>query len=388
MTFRNPLRCFGLFALAGLTALPAAAAEITDKVDIHAYGSWVAGISDPHPYLAGSGENEVEAENVDLSINVSARPLEDIRIVGEIFFAKGAATGELEEEEVELDLAFVEWDVRESVKLQFGRSRVPFGIYGDVIEVGVLRPLFFLPQSIYGDTGFMAEAYDGVGALGQLAAGDGWELRWNLYGGAMTTSLRSGAFAEGEPEGEEGEEAEESDLEKLLGGRLVLQTPLEGLSFGASAYSAEPQESVFSSGTEPEWGDHTVVGVHGEFDRHPWLLRAEGGRHTIVDADIDSFYLEAARFLGERWQLAARYDTTEVDWDTPLPPYFDPLLEHEETAVSLNYWFGRALVLRLGYQRVEGNLLARATTLSLADLVTGSLEDTTDLVTFGAQFAF
>ena len=62
-------------------------------------------------------------------------------------------------------------------------------------------------------------------------------------------------------------------------------------------------------------------------------------------------------------------------------------LEHDDLAVSLNYWFNSNLVLKFGYHKIEGNLFAHPADIFQA-IIEDRLDDSTDLITFGAQFSF
>ena len=125
-----------------------------------------------------------------------------------------------------------------------------------------------------------------------------------------------------------------------------------------------------------------------------WSIRAEyGTMQRDIDFEAVGGYLEAAFRLNDHWQIAARWDTSEVTLNTDLnllPPFFSQLLEHEELALGINYWFGSKLVIRLSYSQVEGNRFAFLETPEQVGelLMTGVLDGETDLVIFGAQFSF
>ena len=73
-------------------------------------------------------------------------------------------------QDVELDYAFAEWFVSDALKIRMGRVKHPFGLYGEIFDVGTLRPFYLLPQSIYGPNGFTAKAYNGVGLTGNYTS--------------------------------------------------------------------------------------------------------------------------------------------------------------------------------------------------------------------------
>lgn len=69
---------------------------------------------------------------------------------------------------------------------------------------------------------------------------------------------------------------------------------------------------------------------------------------------------------------------------------FDTLLEHQDLAFAVDYWFTSGFVLKAEYHRVEGNRFAHPE--DLADLGSalagGTIESRTHRFQFGANFSF
>jgi|CXWL01.1.fsa_nt_gi hypothetical protein len=364
-----------------LGTTPAAAQR--EKISLHGYGGWVVGYSDPHPYLSGAGDGELNFENGEFVLLLEARPAERLRIVfaPEFEFEEGKT-------ETKVELLYAEWAATDHVALQLGRGRLPFGLYADIYDVGTLRPFFHLPQAIYGKTGFVSEFFDGLGVVGRgLERGD-WGLQWNLFAGGASLQIEEPfeAVVPGDGNDVEGEGAE-GELETIAGGRLVVTTPLEGLSVGASTFFAEPKVGGdFASDQDARFGDFTSFSVSAELLRGAWSVRGEFGHHDENEFDTDASYLEASYKLGDHWQLAARYDSAEVSFVGDLPVEGRSTLEHQDLALGLNYWFNSNFVLKTSFHQVEGNLFAHPDAEALAPGV--ALDDRTDLVLFGTQFSF
>ena len=368
---------------------PLRAADWTDKLSIHAYGGWAVGSSDPYAYLSGSGEGEVEVDNVDVVMLFNFRPTDDVQIVL-------APEWEIEQEDgvteqsAKLELGSVEWSRSEKLRLRLGRNRLPFGIYTDIFDVGTLRPLFTLPQSIYGPTGFVSESYNGVGVGGLLVPAEGWELNYDFYvgGSDFKTDEIFEAAVENPGEGDAGEEAE-AGIEKLVGARLTFGTPVEGLSVGFSAFAGEPESQGDFALEDPAWGDFASFGAHAELLRGPWSVRAEIGRHTEDEFTSRAGYLEIGRRFGPRWQAALRGESVHLDFDEELPPGADSLLDHDELVAGVSYWVTENFVIRLACHQIEGNLFAHPEADELTEaLEEGTLDDSNRLISFGAQFSF
>lgn len=384
-------RLCGASVLWLIAATPLLGVDLSDKISIHGYGGWAVGASDPYPYLAGRGEGDPEVENVEASLLVSARPSEKLRIVFAPFWATQQTEGETEEV-AEIELAFAEWDHSDALRFQIGRSRLPFGIYTEIYDIGTLRPLYDLPQSIYGHTGFVTEFYDGFGVGGLRPVSKGWDLTYDAYlGGAgfETDEPFESAIEAPEDEGALEGEVGESNIESLVGLRLDLASAESGLSFGVSAFAGEPEVGGDQATDEPKWGDYASFGLHFEYERADWTVRSEIGRHQEDEYDTDAGFLEASYRLNDHWQLAARYDRADADFVHELPKAAESLLRHREATIGINYWFDTNFVLRLSYHAIDGNLFAHPEGDELLEEVENeSLDDRSNLILFGAQFSF
>ncbi len=66
---------------------------------------------------------------------------------------------------------------------------------------------------------------------------------------------------------------------------------------------------------------------------------------------------------------------------------FRPDLTHACRDRSLNYWFNSSLVLRLELHEINGNLCAHQPDIFQV-IIEKRLDESTDLISFGAQFSF
>ena len=155
-----------------------------------------------------------------------------------------------------------------------------------------------------------------------------------------------------------------------------------GVRLGVSAYTGQDEDA------EPDDARHTSAGAHVEYVTQSWSVRSEYSHvRDRQETSTDAFYLEAARRLGDAWQIAARYDRfaarmNEVDTDAA-----PSLLEHREVTLGLNYWFHPDLVAKLALSDIEGHRFARPE--DLADAVAdGALPQRIRHLSLGVQFAF
>lgn len=359
-----------------------------DKTDvyIHGFGGWAYGVTDGNRYLIGNEDGK--ADNVQLSLNITVKPHERFSIVTQVDFEQQ------EDLETELDFAFVEINPTGNLKVRLGRVKHAFGLYAEVFDVGTIRPFYLLPQSIYGAQGVTTQSVDGVG-LRNGTYGDRWSVEWDLYAGEFDGEIRvPGPISSNPADFFLSEAVSAFEVKDVIGGRLNVLPPVEGLSFGISAYAGTQTIESIASTTDQ---DYDVWGAHLEFLRGPWSFRTEFS-HFELDSgrafEADGFYSELAYRVDDHWQVGLRYDWWEGEAPSlagvPLPPFAGQFFENTDLGLALNYWFSESLVIRLNAHRVDGNRFAFP--LDSADIqqvfATGMLEDETWLFVLGTQFSF
>jgi hypothetical protein len=353
-----------------LSAFPAGAQE-AQPVQLHGFGSWAYGNTDANAYLSGLPDGNYR--EALFALHVSASVSERLRIVSQM---------DLEDTEegssIDLDYAFAEWRFSDRITLRAGKVKQPFGISTEVFDVGTLRPFLALPQAVYGPVGLTAEAFQGVGFTGSVPLVHSWRLSYDVYGGGMVLEEFQDpeAFLTGEPLLGFRREA----TRDVIGGRIVVETPVAGLTFGGSAYIGH------EVGSNRRW----VAGVQAEYLTDKWLVRTEYAHESVKDdLTVDGFYAEVAYRIDPRWQVAGQYGRLTSDLPTVAVTAGQSLLGHEERALGLNYWFSPAFVCKLAYHHVDGNRFAAPDSGDLAALVSsGRLRTKTNLVEFGVQFSF
>ena len=277
-----------------LSAFPAGAQE-EQRVDLHGFGSWAYGKTDANAYLSGLPEGSYSDSS--FSLNVSTNVSERLRIASQMEVLDKA-----DDSFIELDYAFAEWRFSDRIRLRAGKVKQPFGVSTEVFDVGTLRPFLALPQAVYGPVGIVAEAFGGIGFTGSVPLIHSWRLSYDVYGGGMVLNefQTPEAFFEGEPL----LGVEENTTRDVIGGRIVVETPVAGLSVGASAYT----------GTEVGHGRRSAAGAQAEYLTDKWSARTEYTHDAIEDhRRADGFYAEVAYRIDPRWQVAGQYGRLTSD---------------------------------------------------------------------------
>jgi hypothetical protein len=306
--------------------------------------------------------------NAEFNLAVAVRLTPRITIATQLFFDNidGANAG--------LDWTFVEVAFASALKLRVGKIKLPLGISSETEAIGTLRPFYSLPDVVYGPTGLSTEAYYGVGITGELFDARHWTLSYDLFGGS--TSIETiepferlrGPLVRGFVT-----DNDEDDVAALMGGRLILGTPIDGLSLRVSGYRG----SV-------EGGGMSAILLSLDFEGDRWLVRAEAFRFR-EDSISHGGYLEVARFITAEIQIALQLQAMRTHaHDVPDD---SSLLWHESVALGLNYWFTPGMVIKAAIEGVRGNRLAFPRKLDDA-LLNGPVTRETPFFTLGTQFSF
>jgi hypothetical protein len=367
------------FALAPLGSPPASAQE---QVAIHGAGGLAFGVTDgPNAYLAGTPDRSWDLR--DLSLTVLATPSERLLVGGQVYWGVRNIFRP-DELELNLNLVFAQYKVSDALKLRAGVSRQPFGIYSETLEIGNLRPFFALPRGVYSPGTFQTEGYRGLGLTGTLAGASRWLVEYDVYGGVVVLSsptVINPVFEDLAP-GQEGDQ----ELNDVIGGRVRVRTPVDGLSVGVSYYTGSPESPLFGL---PRERQHAYLGSF-EFVRDRAALRSEYAyRDTGNGASATAAYVEGVYRPLRRWEIAARWDWFDGELGPliPLPAFVSPVLDHRDLALGINCRVTDGLVFKASIHAVDGNLLA-APPEGVDFGVGGSLDRKTRLLQLGAQFAF
>lgn len=344
--------------------------QTLNKVLVHGFGAWGAGITNGNEYLNANEDGDFDV--LRLALNLSSNPYENLRLNSQF-----ELHGEEGQTEIEIDYAFAEWAFSDAFKFRIGRVKHPFGIYSEIYDVGTVRPFFELPQGVYGPTEMVAEGYQGIGFSGTTYQLNDWGILYDVYTGEINLDSD-------EPWEEQDTTnimvEDESENAIVFGGRLTFEPGVEGLSFGFSAFYGNKELEENDDNTS-EKKDLTIVGIHGEYNLEDLVFRGEyvmkNDNNEVEKAN--SAYLEASYRITENWQAAFLYDYSKSDIND-LESENSSLAKHTDIAIGLNHWFNQNFVLKLSYHMVDGNRF----TMSDGE----ELEEKTNMISFGSQFSF
>ncbi len=352
--------------------------QLLDEVSVHGFGSWAAGrTNNENQYFLWDEDGNFE--HLEFSLNIRSDLSENVSVYVQPAFNEtrgGKETG--------VDYAFAEWYISDLLSFRAGKVKAPFMLYTEVHDVGTVRPFFQLPTGIY--YSFGAEAYKGIGITGVFHpdSDSDWEVYYDVYGGTM--NLQPFFFVD--------DFIETSVIKDMVGGRFIVHTPLEGLHLGVSAYIGRRHSTMDAD--ETVWGitgvtsETPVLGASAEYLSDRWDIRGEYlWMENDEDTLLDTFCVEGAFRIRQSWQIAARYESIDYNWQD-FPPEYGSLEEHKEFILGVNFWIRPNLVVKSSAHFIEGNNVVHPGTTEdfWLKIGTGGLKEKTQLMLLSVQFSF
>jgi hypothetical protein len=374
-----------LAAIASLFATAVAGAQQPTPVEVHGFGSWNFGSTNANEYLGGTKQGS--SATTQLNLNVSSAVSDRLTINSQIELDFNGANNTTQ---TSLDYIFAEWKFTDALRLRAGQVKQPFGIYTEILDVGTVRPFLKAPQAVYGLNGMIGEAYRGLGLTGTQALGR-WGIEYDVYTGGLnrfenempTDLYRVMNGTSPDTLGIEGFGSEVTD--RLYGGRLWVQTPMDGLRFGVSRYRGETSEINAGLSTIDAHGVSAELAVSRLTTRAEYVYQWENDNDNQT-----GYYVESAVRVVGNWEVAGLFNKYWADLDGPEDQAVISLLRHREVAVGINYWFSPNFVIKLAHHNVTGNRFATPSVETLVDDLRANkpLDTTTRALILGAQMSF
>lgn len=254
----------------------AGAAELGDPgspstIDVHGFVSQGYIKSTDNNYLVDStGGGSFEFSEAGL--NFTLQPLDRLSIGVQLFAYNLGASGNFT---LRADWFYLDYHFRDWLGLRAGRVKLVYGLYNDISDIDAARTPILLPPSIYPLTdrnllfGVQGGEIYGYTRLGRAGA-----LEYQAMGGAINIPLPSQI---GQPV-----QASSLDIPYLAAGRLMWETPVEGLRLGGSVVALRLNEDIFFPGA-------------------PAGSATESARVTLYG------YVASIEYLAHDLQLAAEY---------------------------------------------------------------------------------
>jgi hypothetical protein len=218
-------------------------------------------------YLAKSRIGSFEFSEIGL--NFTKQLFENLRFGVQLFSRDLGPVGNYT---IKPDWYYLDYRFRDWLGIRTGRVKLPFGLYNDTSDIDAARTPVLLPPSVYPpqNRDYLL-AQTGVELYGRVALGRAGFLDYSVYGGTIfidlsTDRLPGATF-----------DLLEFNVPYIFGGRLLWETPLDGLRLGGSAQAVRLDARIQSRATPP-------VVIAASIPVVLWVASLEYSAHDLLVA--------------------------------------------------------------------------------------------------------
>jgi hypothetical protein len=332
---KGPPALFLIGLLALVTPRGATAAELGSpdaplSVETHGFVSQGLIKTTANNYLAQSASDHGSLEFTQVGINFTSQLTDKLRVGVQLFAEKLGPVGTYS---AKMDWFYLDYLWRDWLGMRAGRVKLPFGLYNDTSDIDSARVPVLLPPSVYPATKpnfFLAQT--GVELYGFINLRKAGALDYLLYTGSIYIDLSS----------EPGAAAENAQFSNpyLVGGRLLWETPLDGLRVGGSIQKLR----LYLSATIPATAATPAIPLTDSVPALLWIASLEYAAHDLL--------------------VAAEYGRTRSRVDSNIPAFSVPTTVGESSYVMTAYrvrpWLQPGVYYSLAFPNVDFRTRSRA----------------------------
>lgn len=264
-------------------------------VEIHAFGSQGAFITFENDYI-DDDSTEGSFDFTEVGINFSREFSDSLRF-GVQFFAQNE--GRRGSFRALIDWFNIDWRFRDWMGFRAGRLKIPYGLFNEIRDIDAARIPILLPQSVYPLQGReILFSHTGAELYGYIPIGPAGDLGYRAFIGSILLSdfplVAVGAGFEAD-----------TRLPWIYGGRLMWETPLEGLRFAGTFQRLHVDSRVFIPTLDPiKINNYSYQWVASAEYRMPWVtVTAEYARWNADQKSSDPVLSPPIDDTAERWYV-------------------------------------------------------------------------------------
>jgi hypothetical protein len=246
------------------------------SVEVHAFVSQGFILSANNNYLADNTTHG-SFEYSELGLNFTKSLTDKLRVGLQLFTQYLGPTGSYAPQ---ADWFYLDYHWKDWLGFRTGRVKIPFGLYNETQDIDSARVPILLPQSVYPieNTNYLL-AQTGAELYGYLKSHAAGALEYRAYGGTIFVNT---VIPPGTPY-----QVEDINAPYVVGGRLVWETPLEGLRFAGSIQTLRLNATLLDSGMPTP----ITIGIPAEL----WVASAEYSAHELLlAAEYSRWYVQSS----------------------------------------------------------------------------------------------
>jgi hypothetical protein len=273
------------------------------NVETHAFVSQGFIYSTENNYLTRSTNGSFDF--TEAGINFSKQLSDELRMGMQFFSRSLGPTGSYD---AKFDWYYLDYHWSDALKFKAGRVKIPFGLYNDMSDIDSARVPILLPQSIYPSSNrdFLL-AQTGIDIYGYIKMGGGGGLDYHLYSGTIDIEVNNVPSSP--------LQVDSTNVPYLVGSRVIYETPLNGLRFGASAQTLRLDIGA-STNTAPATKFDLATSaflwvLSGEYTQDKFLFATEYSRWQVESESSAQGTFPSSKTISERAYGMASYRMTD-----------------------------------------------------------------------------
>jgi hypothetical protein len=255
------------------------------SVEVHAFVSQGFILSANNNYLANDTQHG-SFQFSEIGLNFTKTVTDNLRLGLQLYAEDLGPTGSYIPT---FDWFYLDYRWKDWLGFRAGRVKIPFGLYNEIQDVDSARVPVLLPQSVYPleNTNYLLAQTGGelYGYIHSRALGG---LEYRAYGG---TIFINSLIPQGSPY-----QVEDLNVPYVVGGRILWDTPLDGLRFAGSVQALKLDANLLES---PTMATATMPASPGgaaslEIPVDLWVVSAEYAAHDLLlAAEYSRWYVQS-----------------------------------------------------------------------------------------------
>jgi hypothetical protein len=235
------------------------------SVEVHGFASQGFILTTSNNYL-DTGTTAGSFQFSEVGLNFTKSLTDKLRLGLQLFAQDIGPSGTYD---VSLDWFYVDYRFTDWFGVRVGRVKIPFGLYNEVQDVDSARLSVLLPQSVYPlENSNYLLAQTGADVYGFLRLGGAGALDYQLYAGTIFVPFTNTP--------DNPVQLTSLTVPYLAGGRVLWETPLEGLRAGISVQALKLDATLVEAGTPLAADVPAFLWIgSAEYAAHDLLLAAE-----------------------------------------------------------------------------------------------------------------
>jgi hypothetical protein len=251
-------------------------------------------------------------------------------------------SGDGQNGEIELEQAYIEYDLTANQHVKGGIFLLPVGILNETHE----PPTFYGVERNPVERNIIPTTWWAGGAALNGEIAPGWSYDLGIHEGLKTSADNNYAVRSGR------QKTSQADANDLAGTGRIKWTGVAGIELAATVQ----YQSDVTQGEDPDAGHAWLFETHADIRRGPFGLRAlyamwdlDGDGPESVGADEqEGFYIEPSYRITPKWGVFARYN----QWDNQAGDG-DSDSEKKQVNAGVNFWPHPDVVLKADVQQQD-----------------------------------